>query len=207
MDKMLVAVFKSERQASVAAGAMKELCGEGVLLVYAFAVIVSNGEKISIADSAGEDYSDPVLGEVTRKLIKLLGQRLRSVGAGHSGASADAIMTMADIGVVYFRLGDFPRALDYYKQALAIMEEVGDRRTKAILLQSLGVLWKKTGETDKALDAQTQSLALARAVGDRHAEGRTLHAISELYILQGEKEKARESLTRALELARAAGLG
>ena len=112
---------------------------------------------------------------------------------------------MGDIGVTYYELGDFPRALDYFNQALAISEELGDRRTKSIRLQNLGLLWKKTGDTAKALEAQTQSLALARAVGDRQAEGRTLIALSELYLLKGDKETARDSLTQALELSRATG--
>ena len=43
-------------------------------------------------------------------------------------------LTLGDIGLTYYELGDFSRALDYLNQALAISEELGDRRTKSIRL-------------------------------------------------------------------------
>ena len=69
MDKMLVAVFESESQASAAAGAMKDRCEDSALLVYALAVIVRDVWGISVVEfTRDKDHSHRALGIATANI-------------------------------------------------------------------------------------------------------------------------------------------
>ena len=116
-------------------------------------------------------------------------------------------LTLGNLGVTYGDLGDLPRALDHFRQAIEISDEFSDRRTKSLLLESVGLIWQRLGETAKAFDALTQSLELARAVGDRQALGAALTSLGELYLLRGENERRairsrRRWNSRALQASR-----
>jgi uncharacterized membrane protein len=192
MDKMLVAIFESERQATVAAGAMKDLCGEGVLLVYAFALIVRDAGKISIVNSTGEDCSDPVLGAATRKLIKLFGQRLGAVEAANSRAIADPMMEMARIGVDASFLDEVARRLLPGKAA--IVAEIEDQMPSAMdtLLQS------QDGIVFRCARLETVDIQIAEELNALHGEIQTLEK-QVLQTLGG----SRAQLQGKLDLARA----
>ena len=105
MDKMFVAVFDSEGQASAAASAMKELCDDSVLLVYALAVIVRDFWGISVVDFTREkDRAHRALGMATPSLIELFDEPNHTVDKGNSDAITGAMMKMASAGVDAFFL-------------------------------------------------------------------------------------------------------
>jgi uncharacterized membrane protein len=99
MNKMLVAVFETERQAYRAASAIRDLCEEGVLLAYAFAVIIKQVGKMSVVDFTSEHYPDPVLGVATRSLINLLARRTSPDGDHDRNATANRDIELANAGV------------------------------------------------------------------------------------------------------------
>jgi hypothetical protein len=132
MDKMLVAIFESERQASIAAGALKSLWEDCILVVYAFAVIVKNCEKVSVVDFKSEDGTDPVLGIATRNLVKLLTRPLCSLDDGRT------IMEMANADVDAMFLDEVSRQL--LPGRAAIVSEIEEETATAMdaLLESQG---------------------------------------------------------------------
>jgi len=74
MSRLVVAVFNNRDEALLAAGAIKELCQSGKLLIYALTVIVNEMEKMLVAESMTEDLNETVLGKTTRALIELLAE-------------------------------------------------------------------------------------------------------------------------------------
>ena len=74
MSRLVVAVFNNRDEALLAAGAIKEFCQSGKLLIYALTVIVNEMEKILVAESMTEDLNETVLGKTTRALIELLAE-------------------------------------------------------------------------------------------------------------------------------------
>jgi CHAT domain-containing protein len=66
---------------------------------------------------------------------------------------------------VYSDFGQYPKALDYYQQALTIMRELGDKKGESADLNNLGVLYKTLGKYQKAKDAFQDSLTIRIAIG------------------------------------------
>jgi len=189
MDKMLIAVFEREGQASAAAGAMRELSKEDVLLIYAFALIVKDVGKVSIVDFKSEFCRDPVLGVATRSLIKLLAGPYCS---GNSPAFTDGMVEMANAGVDSIFVDQVARHL--LPGRAAIVSEIEEETTNAMdsLLESQGGTVFRCGRCEN-MDVQ-----IAKELGALHSEIQAL----ETQVLQT-PEGTRAQLQRQLDLARA----
>jgi uncharacterized membrane protein len=139
MDNMLVAVFETERQASAAARAMKELSTEGVVLVYASAVIVKGFKRIAIVNFAHDQNSrDPALATATRSLIGLLGRSWQSAEEATAECTTDLMLELANVGVDGGFLDKVSRHL--LPGTAAIVSEIDEERLTPIdtLLESQG---------------------------------------------------------------------
>ena len=64
-------------------------------------------------------------------------------------------------------IGDARKAIEYYKQAMLIHREVGDRRGQAIVLEDIGTAYSGIGDARKAIEYHKQALEIVREVGDR----------------------------------------
>ena len=90
------------------------------------------------------------------------------------GDRAGEATTLNNIGVVYRRLGENQKALDYYTQALPLERATGDRVKRPHTLNNMGDLYSALGEKQEALTYYNQSLPLSRAVQDPLLEGQIL---------------------------------
>lgn len=68
------------------------------------------------------------------------------------------------IGNSYFEIKDYPKALDYFNNALAIDKEKGYKREEAKVVGNLSRLNLKIGETAKAIEYANQALAINREI-------------------------------------------
>jgi tetratricopeptide (TPR) repeat protein len=128
---------------------------------------------------------------------------------GERGKVAECVLKVGVLylllGNVYSDLGEKQKALEYYTQALAISQALGDRSGEATSLNNIGKVHDDLGEKQKALEYYTQALAIIRAVGDRDGEATTLNNIGKVYSDLGENQKALEYYTQALALRRVVG--
>lgn len=139
MDKMFVAIFESEKQASAAAGAMNDLRDDGILLVYASGVIVKDVGRISIVEfTSDQDGSDSVLGIATRSLIELLAKPVYSVDEVDSQATAVKLMEITSAGVDAVFLDEITRHLSPGKAAIVAEIEEESATAMDTLIESLG---------------------------------------------------------------------
>ena len=81
---------------------------------------------------------------------------------------------LGNLGICYYSLGDYRRAIDHHEQSLAIAREIGDRRGEGAALGNLGSCYSSLGDYRRAIDHHEQSLAIAREIGDRRGEGDAL---------------------------------
>jgi len=98
--------------------------------------------------------------------------------------------TLNNLGRVYDAVGQKPKAVDYYEQALQVAREVGDRAGEGTTLNNLGGVYDDLGQKAKAVDYYEQALVIRREVGDRAGEGTTLHNIGMIFAQVGQLDAA-----------------
>jgi len=114
-------------------------------------------------------------------------------------------VTLINLGWAEARLGDKPKALSYYEQALPLQKQVGDRLGEAIALNNIGRVYDALGDKPKALSYYEQALSLQKQVGNRLGEAATLNNIGHVYSDLGDKLKALSYYEQALPLQRQVG--
>jgi tetratricopeptide (TPR) repeat protein/predicted phosphodiesterase len=112
---------------------------------------------------------------------------------------------LGNLGSVYSNLGEIPKAIEYYGQALVISRKIGDRRGEGADLCNLGLAYSNLGETRKAIEYYEQALAIAREIGSRRSEAADLCNLGSVYFNMGEAHKAIEYYGQALAIAREIG--
>jgi hypothetical protein len=192
MDKMLIAVFERESQASAAAGAMKKLSEENLLLIYASAVIAKDLAKVSVVDFKTKDCRDPALGMATRSVIKLLAEPYDSPDNANSSPLSDRVIEVATAGVDSSFTREVARHL--LPGRVAIVSEIEEEATDVMdnLLESRG------GTVFRCLREELGDVKIADELDALHSEIQTL----ETEILQG-SEDSKAQLRPMLDRARA----
>ena len=106
------------------------------------------------------------------------------------GNPQEEAQTLANLGKVYFRQGDWGNTIERYRQSLNIFRELENRPAEAMTLGNLANIYSQQGDWLKARDCYEQSLSSFRKLGDSNREGKTLVNMGILYIQQGNKQKA-----------------
>ncbi len=109
------------------------------------------------------------------------------------------------LGNTYHSLGDYPRAIGYHEQALAISRQMGDRRGESSALGNLGLASNSLGDYPKAIGYHEQALTISHQMGDRHGEGSDLGNLGLAYYSLGDHPKAIGYHEQALAISRQIG--
>ncbi|MGV0028201.1 CHAT domain-containing protein [Phormidesmis priestleyi] len=105
-----------------------------------------------------------------------------------------------NIGLIYERLGQYPKALDYYEQALQITQKVRDRVSEGTARHNIGAVYEQLGQYSKALDYYQQVLQIRREMRDRANEGFTFNNLGVVYRKLGQSLEALKVYQRALRI-------
>ena len=70
------------------------------------------------------------------------------------------------LSLVYNKLGQLQKALEYYNQALPLRRVVGDRENEALTLNNIGRVYEALGEKQKALDYFNQARLVKSSMGN-----------------------------------------
>ncbi|HKQ08852.1 MAG TPA: tetratricopeptide repeat protein [Blastocatellia bacterium] len=114
-------------------------------------------------------------------------------------------LSYRNIGGLYSSLGDKQKTLDYYNEALRLIQSVDEKSDEARTLSNIGLVYQSLDEKTKALDYYNQALTIYKAVGDKSAEATTLNNIGSLYDELDEKQKALDYYNQALPLKQSLG--
>lgn len=111
-------------------------------------------------------------------------------------------VTLNRLGWAYAALGNFPQAIDFYKQSLVRSE---DRSDKGAVLGFLGLAYLELGDADQAIDLFEQALRIDQGIGHRDGEGSSLGNLGRAYIDLGDTAKAVALCEQSLEIKRQLG--
>jgi CHAT domain-containing protein/Flp pilus assembly protein TadD len=101
-----------------------------------------------------------------------------------------AAWSLSSIGVAYYRLSRYEKAIEYTEQALAIHREVKSRAGEAQALNNLGLDYDNLSRYEQAIGYYEQATAIYREVKDRAGQGRAFNNLGNAYDNLGRHEKA-----------------
>ena len=99
-------------------------------------------------------------------------------------------LTFLSIGISYYRLSEFRKALDYFDQTLTLATALKERPLEAGTRNWAGGMLDVLGDVDKALDHFQRANKLAHDVGWKLAEGNALSNIGKIYSDQADWQQA-----------------
>ncbi|HEY6968362.1 MAG TPA: tetratricopeptide repeat protein [Candidatus Angelobacter sp.] len=107
-----------------------------------------------------------------------------------------------NLGTAYYRMGQLPKAISSYQEALRLAQEHKDRRNEGVSLGNLGVCFSDRGQNRRAIACHEQALEIAREVGNRRGESTQLGNLAILYQEIGQSMRAVDSYEKALLIDR-----
>ncbi|WP_009633852.1 CHAT domain-containing protein [Synechocystis sp. PCC 7509] len=152
-----------------------------------------------LQDINEENRNQIGLGETYRYLglyaqsLQILQQSVRV-----AGDRTDRGQILNAIGNVYYDLGEYDSALDYYQQALTLRYSVGDRYGVARTQNNLGRTYNKLGKPSQALEFYQQALNLSNSLGDEFTKVNTRNSLGLIYAETGKNKEALSYLQQAL---------
>ncbi len=114
--------------------------------------------------------------------------------AGNRGGQADAL---AGVGLVVRARGEYQRARDSYREALALYEETDDRRAQADAVKGLADVARVLGDHREAEDEYRHAYDLYQETGDRRGQADSLYGLGEMAHARGESGQARDAFQQA----------
>ncbi len=112
-------------------------------------------------------------------------------------------MMMNSIGATYSSLKQYDKAIEYYRKALAIAEELGSWRKKAfsaMTLSHIGRVYDFWEQYDKAIENFRKALAIDDEIGNKEGISMNLNDIGSVYNSLGQYDKAIENYRKALAI-------
>ena len=101
--------------------------------------------------------------------------------------------TLGNLGICYYLVGDYLRAIEYQQQHLVIAENIlvslGEEKNP---IGNLGIIYAALGNYSKSLDYYKKVLGITQKIQDYQGEAKTLGNIGNIYYALGEYTKAIE---------------
>ncbi|NOR78457.1 MAG: tetratricopeptide repeat protein [Methanophagales archaeon] len=107
---------------------------------------------------------------------------------------------LAELGRIFYHLGEINNALKYFENALKLNEDLGIKEGMAADLGNIGTVYRIKGELDNALEYYGKALKLNEDLGIKEGMAIGLGNIGNVYQIKGELDKALEYYGNALKL-------
>jgi len=138
---------------------------------------------ISDYEAAQADYAE------TRRMAN-------GISPPEEAAQARAVAA-ANLGNIYFQIGEPAKAEAHYEQALTMHNKFGNRIGEAQDLGNLGNVYLLRGELEKAEERHKQALEIAGEIGNRLGEAAALGNLGLVYRRRDELDRAKEHFQQA----------
>ncbi|WP_162146227.1 AfsR/SARP family transcriptional regulator [Amycolatopsis vancoresmycina] len=116
---------------------------------------------------------------------------------------------LGSLGYAYWDFGSHERAMEYFEQAMATCELIGQRISeeiaefgRCIVRMGIGLVRASQGRFDEAVEQHQAALAIALKTGDRWTEGAVLGGLGEAFAGLRRYEQAVSWYERALDVRR-----
>jgi tetratricopeptide (TPR) repeat protein len=136
--------------------------------------------------------------ELLTKALQLLPQ----------GDETERAKILGDLGSVYSRLEQFPKAEKAYSDSLSISKRLGDSNNCALMLHDLGMLYSIQGRDDDALRhlKQAQEFLKSSPMVDSRVAARLLNGMGVIYYRQKNNGKAEAYFNQVLQMVSSTGI-
>ncbi len=104
------------------------------------------------------------------------------------------------IGVTYWRMGKYDKALECYLKALNILEVSEDKPGIAPVLNNIGIIYNNMGDRKKALDYYNRSIKICEELELKKGLANSFNNAGNIYRKTGESKKALKYYKKALEI-------
>jgi tetratricopeptide (TPR) repeat protein len=121
------------------------------------------------------------------------------------GDEKEAANVLGQLGILYYRRGEWDLAIEYYEKDMEIFEALGDRHGLAQTYGNLGLVYARKGEWDLAIEYYEKSMKIKEALGDRHGLAQTYGNLGLVYADKGEWDLAIEYYKKDMEISEALG--
>ncbi len=119
-----------------------------------------------------------------------------------SSSKKTCAMALNFQGMCTHQTGDSATALQYLKQSLAIVRDIGERAGECATLNNISQIYQARGDFDTALVYLNQSMAIVGDIGDRKGAAATLNNISQIYGVRGDVDRELECLNQSMAICR-----
>jgi len=110
--------------------------------------------------------------------------------------------TYLNIGTVYNERKDAGRAIDNYRKALAIGQELNNKTMVADILSRMGMVYLQGGSYQEALDASLNALKTFHEIGQSKDEASILKNIGNIYFKWGRFNESLDYLNQSLKISK-----
>jgi tetratricopeptide (TPR) repeat protein len=122
--------------------------------------------------------------------------------AHHLGDGFTTARCANNLGNVSYYLGDYPKALSFYRLATTSFEMVGSWKGRAEGWLNTAIVWNEDGNLEESDDAADRAIAAAERAGDGRVLAQALAARAETSVALGDVDLARAQVARALKISR-----
>jgi tetratricopeptide (TPR) repeat protein len=119
--------------------------------------------------------------------------------------ASSQINILNELGIAYYSLSEYNRAIEFHQQSLEISRKIGDRNGERSSLGNLGNAYYSLGQYQQAINFYQQSLEILREIGDRHNEAISLCNLGLAYSSLGQYQQAINFYQQSLEILREIG--
>ncbi len=112
---------------------------------------------------------------------------------------------LSDLGRACYAQGDFPMAVDYYRQALVIARHVDAQDAEADAQRSIADVLRLTGRPQEAMSLYEESLHTKKALGDTRAVAVTQSKMADVLSQMGRPQEAMALYEESLRTIQALG--
>lgn len=122
---------------------------------------------------------------------------------GCKGLEGWSLIYVADLNSLR---GDVAKAMEFYRDALALLRESKERLGEAYCLKDMALTARREHNLALARSLIEEAVSIARQLGDEPAEANCLHILGNIALYQKDYAEARGWLDESLELARKHGM-
>ncbi len=115
------------------------------------------------------------------------------------------VIALNKIGSGYYFLSDFYNALEYFKKALQIAQDLGDSEGVAQFLNNIGIIYTENQEFENAILYYQSSLIIYQEAGNKRGIASILNNIGYIFFVQGDYENAMENYQKSQKINRELG--
>ena len=109
-------------------------------------------------------------------------------------------MTLNNIAIAYWGIGDRRKALNYFEQFVSLLHEMGERLKESTTLGNMCVVHNDLGQFNQAFELCRQALEIKREIKDITGQATTLSNTGNIYGNMGDYQKALDLYQQALAI-------